>query len=237
MPNKKDLWTFEETARYLEVSERHLRRRVQAGHLRPVYPHGTGDAMFRRVEVTALLDARLQKLDHPATANLAMQAHCLSRSTAERLEHLLNFLGLTSPLPPSGEEAVTAQHIRVKDVTREKLAGLTAQQVLEWANLFNALDESYLRLVTLYCADQEPWAPYLRVANQLMIELPLQKIEHDGSYRFAYGCLEAARKHLRHVAYFYIRQTFGHAAAEEACVPDTDDEVIAHIYVLEDEDN
>ncbi len=166
-------------------------------------------------------------MDLPKTSNMAMQAHCLSRSTAERLDKLCRFLGLENNRLPYDEDSVVALHCKALDLLDEKDITLETEAILEWATALNAFDESYLRVVVQHTFSKEPWAPYLQLANVLMARQPASS---ENNVRFAYACLDSARKHLRYVAYFYARAAQGVRAADEAFADTVDDEIVAQLY-------
>lgn len=224
MGRNEDRVGLDEAAKLLGVSTRQVRYMVRQGRILPV----PGDALlFRLEDVNALLELRLRRMDLPATTGLAMQAHCLSRSTSDRLDKLYRFLGLENNRLLYDEDHVVALYFKAKDVLEEDLSKLENEAVLEWATTFNAIDESYLRMVEQHTFNETPWEPYLSLAHAIMEQ---RAGNESSNANFAYACLDSGRRHLRFVAYFFVRNKNGAKVADASFEEGADEEVIAQLY-------
>lgn len=230
MPRADGLLSHEETANILGVTAKHLYDVVRQGRLIPV---DTGSRLshmwYRGEEVYALLELRTRRLDLPTAMSTAIQAHALSRSTQSRLDKICTLLGLDVTRLSQHEDAMHALHTKAlalaKDMPDEAKEGF----VMEWSATLNAIDESYLRLLEEYTMDVNPWEPYMLIANILFSQLGAQQLT-EPDLHFSYACLSAARRNLRHVAYFYVRTRRGNATAEETFGENVDEDIIALLY-------
>jgi hypothetical protein len=229
MGRNDDLLTFAQTAEQLKVTRRHLGHMVRRGYIRPAkVGRYRKDSLFRPEDVNAVLAMRGRGVDLPKLARIAAQAHALSLSNAAKLEKICAFLGLENNRLRLDEESVFLLHMKVHETLKLQLSDLHASAVMEWASTFNGFDEAYLHIVEGYTNDQSPWRLYLELANRLMTE---QNTKLETNLKFAYSCLDAARRHLRHVSYFYVMNRFGERVANDLFVKGSvDDEIIAQLH-------
>lgn len=228
MGRHDDLLTHAEAAKRLDVTTRHLSHMVRQGHIQPaVVGKRLADSKYREEDVNALLTLKTQRVTMPQVASLALRAHCLSLSTAERLAKICVFLGLENNQLRLDEDSVFELHVRVQDALSSDLTELGAGAIMEWAGVFNALDEAYLKLLEGYTQNASPWEPYLKLATALMAQSSAAK---DANERFAYTCLDGARRNLRHVSYFYVLTRSGARMANDLFIDEVDEEVIAQLY-------
>ena len=233
MGRNDGLLSFKETMALLNVGRRHLGNLVREGYIRPVkIGKQLRSAQFRSEEVHALVEIRARGTDLPKIAAMAQQARALSLSNAATLEKLCVFLGLDNNRLRTDEDSVFMLHMKVQDALKTQLSDLTAGAVLEWSAAFNGIDEGYLELLESFTRDPQPWAPYLELANQMMAN---QNERTETNLKFAYACLDTARRHLRHVGYFYVLTKAGERAANNVFIKgQVDDEVIAQLYPMLD---
>lgn len=230
MTGSDGLITQTEAAEILGVTRRHLYNIVRQGRLFPVDTGSrTSEMLFRVEEVYAMLELKTRRLDLADTTNLAVQAHALSRSTKRQLEKLCQLMGLETHKLDHHEDAMYSLYSRAVHAAAEPLENASGATISEWAASLNAIDESYLRLLEAYTLDQNPWAPFLALANSLMLLMP-ESVAGDLDLKFAYTCLDYARKHLRHVAYFYVHTKLGESVAKDTFGINVDDEVIAQMF-------
>lgn len=229
MGRNEDLLTFAQTAELLDVTRRHLGHMVRQGYLRPAkVGRHRGESRFRREDVHAVLELRQRGRSLPKLATIATQARNLSLSNAARLEMICAFLGLENNRLRTDEDAVFTLHMKTQDTLKLELTELRAAAIMEWASTFNGFDEAYLQIVEDYTNDTHPWSSYLELANKLMAE---QRDKPETNLRFAYSCLDAARRHLRHVSYFYVMTRSGERLANDLFIKgEVDDEVIAQLH-------
>lgn len=230
MPQPDGTLTHDETAEQLSVTRRHLYNIVQQGRLLPAGTDARGRYVFRPEEVYALQQMKLSRLDLATTTRTAVQALALTRSLNGKLDKLCAYLGLEIGRLSTEEDSMHALHLRAINTAKDPdLSECTDGFIVDWAYILNAIDEPYLRSVCDYTLDFEPWVPYMGVAMNLRKQMPAAALTNT-DLRFAYACLDNARKNLRNVAYFYARTTVGVAGANEAFDDDVDNEVIAHMF-------
>jgi excisionase family DNA binding protein len=229
MGRNDGLLTFEETAQQLDVSRRHLGHMMRQGYIRPAkVGRHRSESLFRPEDVNALLELRRHGVDLPKLANVAFQARNLSLSNAAKLEKLCAFLGLENNRLRTDEDSIFLLHMKTQDTLKLQLSDFHAAAVMEWASTFNAFDEAYLQVVEDFTSDQHPWAAYLDLANKMMA---YQNTKPETNLRFAYACLDSARRHLRHVSYFYVMTRSGERLANDLFVKEAvDDEIIAQLH-------
>jgi hypothetical protein len=222
--------TAKEAARMLGVTTRMVRYWTRKGIIRPFKPGGSVSAvpMYLRTEIDALLEARSKKVDLQTVATMARQAHVSSRQLERTVSRLLEIIGANIPMLSLKEENVHALYLQVEDALEQDYQP-PADEVLEWARIFYAVGEEYLGLIEEVVEDEEPWAKLLELSNSLSVRAPRDLFSGDKELEAAYGYLEMARRNMRNVAYFYIRNRHGSRAASGA-FPGTGDiteEVIA----------
>jgi DNA-binding transcriptional MerR regulator/flavin-binding protein dodecin len=230
MQQSDDLITRQQAAEILGVTVRHLRNLVRQGTILPADTGKGGTELFRAEEVYALTQLRGRRLDLADTARMAMQAHATARATQQRLDKLCRLLGFDVNRLSYEDEAVHALHAKVQHALTSDLAAVETGELMDWAATFHGIDESYLRVVEDYTSDDEPWDSYLALANALM---KYTGSSEEVNTRFAFACLDSARKHLRHVSYFYVRTTRGVKTANAAFEESVDDEIIGQLYPMQ----
>lgn len=222
--------THLQTAEILGIRVRQLYNIVRQGRLFPVNKGAPqAELRFRQSEVYGLLSVKTRRLDLADTANLALQAHALSRATMGRLEKLIRFMGLEINRLDYNEDAVYYLHKKANDTLTDGVEDMSPSEVLDWSATLNAIDESYLRIVEEYTLDANPWAVYLKLANAVFDQTPIAVIKAHGTSA-SYACLDVARKNLRRTAYFYLRAKRGVEVAEEVFADGIDEEIIGHLY-------
>jgi hypothetical protein len=94
--------------------------------------------------------------------------------------------------------------------------------------------EEYLHLAAQVTGESEPWVPYMEAAQKLYEDAPRDRFAARKDLEVAYAYISAARRHLRQVAFFYIREVHGgrraHRAFPEVSVGDRDDQIINLIF-------
>lgn len=229
MPREDGLLYRHEVAEILQVTVRHTHSLSRTGRLLPADRGARGDDLFRPEEVYALQSVRAKRLDLPDVASMALQAHALSRSLQQRMDKLCRLMGLEINRLSYEEDSVHALHLRVLEHVKNTPQNVESGAMMDWASVLHAIDESYLRVVEDYTLNEEPWSPYLQLAHALVLG---GKVKRDVNEQFAYACLESARKHLRHVAYFYVHTKRGAQVAKAAFTHDVDDEIIGQLYPM-----
>ena len=230
MPQSDGLLTHDETAAQLGVTTRHLYNIVRQGRLIPAGTDMRGRYVFRPEEVYSLQQLKTTRMDLATTTSTAVQALAMSRSLNGKLEKLCAYLGLEIGRLSTEEDSMHALHLRAINTAKDPdLAECTDGFIVDWAYILNAIDEPYLRALSHFAMDFEPWVPYMGVAANLTRQMPAVALTNT-DLRFAYACLDNSRKNLRNVAYFYARTTAGVVVANEAFSDDVDNEVIANMF-------
>ncbi len=208
------LVTTAEAAKMLGLDVTTFRSMVRRGMIHPAHGKGAGgSSLFALSDIAALADLRFQNLDLATVATMAMRALVLSRNNEKRLNHVTNLLGLNVPSLGTTESEVIALFIEAQDLVQED-EELTAAEAHRWAGIFYAMDEAYLRLVAHYGSTNEPWEPFLALAQKLCENAPRAVFSFNKELESAYAYLEAGRRHLRTVVYFYFRAKNGARAAD-----------------------
>jgi hypothetical protein len=229
MGRNPKLLTHAVAAKQLGVTPRWLSTLVRQGKLRPTFRgKRVIDSLYDPADIRAILELRGRTMDMPSVAHLARQAAAISTSVADRLSMLCQLLGLDTRRLVYEQESMFQLHAQACELLLSDMSRVTADQVLEWAAVLNAIDESYLRLLEDVTDYTSPWEIYMQLANRL-VDQP-SKVR-DVSLPFAYSCLEAARKSLRHVAYFYVLERRGQQMANGLFIDKAvTDEVISQLY-------
>jgi hypothetical protein len=224
--------TTEEAARLLGVSERSVRNYADQGILRRF---GESNKLLVSLKDILSLSSMLSKcFDFTTTAKTALRALVSAVRAERRLERVEMLLGIDSSVLGTDEadvlEVLTTCASTMTDFTED----LTAQDILNWSYLLSNVTEEYLNLVDLYTANSEPWVPFMEIAQKLYESAPRENFGHRKDLEVAYAYLTAARKHLRQVAYFYIRGKYGktkaHAAMPDMTSGERDNTIIELIF-------
>jgi hypothetical protein len=213
-----DLLSRKDTAAMLKVTIRCLHNFVKRGLLKQV---GKGrQVYFHRADVVALLETMGGNLDLASVATTAMRALIKAEQCEKVLNKLLSTLGFTSLPLVTTQAGIFRLHERAKGLLAEKEGSAEAGTIFHFAQELFGISEEYLRLVEHHTADGEPWRVYLEASEQLCKLAPRHRLVHDYELASAYGFLEAARRHIRAVAYAYVRATHGASVADEAFIGD-----------------
>lgn len=209
MGTPADIIPAKTAAKMLGVTRSTVQWMMRQGMLTAV-PHPKSrpqERYFRVHDVAALVEARSKPRGRAAV--LAEQAIMLSKSNARRLDEICHVLGLDVAVLETSEEAIVALYLKAEEMQllgeRDRIRE-NPKEILEWARAIYAIDESYLKLVHHFTAIEEPWDVFLSLAQRLSEEAPFARFALHKDLEHAYGYLEAARRNIRHVAFFYSRQ-------------------------------
>jgi hypothetical protein len=195
------LLSLEQTATYLEVTTAMVHTLVRSGMLEAFYPHGRKQGRyFRREDVQALVEARATKeISEYDLKTYAVRALIQSRRTEDKVNELLELLGLNASRVPTDRDSILATYIQVED----ELALLTItkdEDAIEWGYRFLNMPPEYWTLVAEHTANPEPWVPFTMLCTKLIERFPEGK---------TYVVLKQAALSLRQSAYFYVRSIRG----------------------------
>lgn len=210
----EDLVSMSTAAKMLGVCVSTVEKMARNGILQPVYKNRRGPKHFPVQEVAALAEIRHQKMDLPSVAMIAQRALVIAKANERRLDELFRILGLRRKvLDTNATEVVALYENACKTLSIGRHP--TVDELEEWAGVFYGIDETYLRLVGQHTASQEPWKVFLDLANQLSARRAYECFDAVPELRLAHDALEAARRHLRMVAYMFCRETRGVRAAND----------------------
>lgn len=209
----EQLVPISEAASLLSISVRTLEKYIRSGVVETVQVPGTKERHLHLQTVTALGEVLQKKMSLEQIANLAMQAFVKARANEQRLNDLVDSLGLHRVELSLEENAIIELYTRAAD-TQGFVGGVTTEELREWAAIFFSIDNSYLQLVDQHTSSEEPWKAFLDMAALLISHTPREQFSYDTQLRAASAYLVAAQEHLRAVSYFFCRKKYGKAAAD-----------------------
>lgn len=206
MGTPTDLVNRREAARMMHVHPRTIDNFIQQGLLKQVFRGRYG--LFARTDVVALATLFNAKQDLASVANLALRAVIKAEAAEKRVRQMAELFGLDTTPIETDEESVLSLYEQVKKGL-EKDAPVNPVTVMTLAKKFQAISEEYLQLVENYTCDDEPWRPFMDYARYLCEHVPHSYLDADPELKAAYGYIEAARRSLRSVSYFYVHMRHG----------------------------
>lgn len=213
-----ELVSWAQAAKMLRVGVQTVAKISNQGMLTPVWKGRK--RFFHRVDVVALMQIFNGKTDFASVANLAMRAFLRAEQCEKKLTELLDILGFTSVPLDITEKGVTSLYAQALALREEQSPVFIAAEIYMFAKRVLATTEEYFTLVEKITKDAEPWRAFLDACQQLLELAPREAMRLDHELTAAYGFLEAARKHIRCVAYFYVRRSHGAKAARDAFIGD-----------------
>jgi len=197
------LVSHKEAASMLGVTVRALRWVLQNGALQRSEVAGK----VRLTDVSDLARHISKGFDLPRVASLTIKALVSANRAERRLDFIEELMGIERDQLELTEEAVATLHQNTKDLLLEYTDDLEADEVMEWARTFANITEEYLKAVQYMLDDDEPWHAYISAAQKLYVHAPRSRFWARKDLESAYAYLGSARRHLRQVAYFYIRHS------------------------------
>lgn len=210
----EELVSIVTAARMLGVCTSTVQKMCRNGLLQPVYKTVRGQKHFPVQEVAALAEVLHQRIDLPTAALIAQRALVVATANQRRLDELFRLLGLRRKVLDTTATEVVSLYEKARnalDVGRHP----TISELEEWAGVFYAIDENYLRLVVQHTASPEPWKVFLDLAHQLAARRAYECFDAVPELRTAHDHLEVARSHLRMAAYMFCRERHGVTLANE----------------------
>ena len=203
-----------EAAKLLGVTDRTVRNYIDNGVLHRVGPVRLGRVLLH--DITAFAPILAKCFDFAAIARTTLRAMVTAVRAERRLDRLEALMGIDSYILPTDEVDVQAFHLKCTETALSYTTDFSANDVLQWAYSLSAITEEYLQLVELVTYDNEPWAPYMELGRKLVEAAPKDMFSKYKDLEVAYAYLNAGRRHLRQVAYFYIRNKHGAKKANDA---------------------
>lgn len=228
------LITSEEAAEILGVDKSSVTRMTRDGLLRAKL---AGNAnMYDPSEVHQLKTIRETNLSLAEVAARAARAEMAAYRLERQVTQLLSVIGADIPSLDVTPEAVVSLHLRVQDAVQ--LTGVpSVDDVMSWAQTFQALSEEYFHVVADQFHTDEPWAPYLELSSKLIRDIPHVKLRNDLELNIAYNYLEMARRTMRQTMFFYVRTTSNKRIAYRLfpeALADVHEDVLAMVSVIAD---
>lgn len=228
MGTPRDLVSRREAARLLRVTPRTVTSMVKQGLLKPVWKERK--VYYPRADILAISQLFDGKTDFVSIRNLALRAFVRAEEAEKKVYEICSLLGLTTHFIETDEQSILQLYTEVKAALKVD-PPVNAVEVMALAKRFLALTEEYFRLVEHYTCDEEPWRPYLEAVQHFTLKKPMKYIEADPELGAAYGYIEAARRHLRAVSYFYVHTRDGGDAANSAFIGEHfSDDLIATLF-------
>lgn len=199
-----DLISSEEAAKILGVTKNYLHHMSRDGYLRS---HLVGQSyLYDPNEVHELKEVRKNGITLAEVAARASRAEMIAYRLERQMSRLLNIIGADIPSVDLRPEAVVALHLKIEDAsTCTRIPSI--EELLEWAHIFQSLNEQYFHEIEREFLTDEPWKLYIKLSNNLAKNMPFDKLRNDLELTTAYNYLEMSRKHLRQVIFCYVRTT------------------------------
>lgn len=211
-PASADLVPLNQAAEILKVPEHSILSWAEKGLLEQVFIKQRSHYRRSQLEGLAPLlrsDGRTDgTVDLPTLAARADLAYAASRNTDQRLNNLLDLLGLNRGTLEMNEYAVRNLYREVENALLDA-EPVPPENVREWADVLFCVDETYLLLVEQYMGTDEPWKKFLDLGYKLVVDTPYDMFDEQPNLRVTYAYLRAARDQLRMVSYFYCRERHG----------------------------
>ena len=231
MGSEGELWTTRQVAEYLGVGVRMVHYYLKTGRLRSVPQrrrHGRSH-LFKVSEVELLLKWRAEQ--NPATLEEAimrsLRAEALALDTARQLAQLYDVLGLGYELPDMTIDGVCTAYHHAKSLSDPNGPAPDGEEAIDLAKTILRFNEEYLRLVERQMSDPEPWHAFADALVQVLDDF---RSRRTPTANIAIFYLVSAQRHLRHVAFEFVRTCHGHIKAEQLVeqTPDqVNDEIVA----------
>lgn len=202
----EDLLTTQEAAKMLGVPIRALKTLIQKGVLEPE----VGDTKkrgFRLSDLSALAQALSKKMDLSSIGHMALKALAIATRADRKINQLYEAVGFRVLDLPLEEASAVALYQRTQEALFQM--EFSPDEVTEWARVFLAMSEEYLKLLELYTESEEPWKVFMDLGAHLSEAAPVEKFTYRKDLEAAWGLLRVGRNHLRQVSYFYARQKLG----------------------------
>jgi hypothetical protein len=231
----EELLGLEEASTVMGITVDSIRKYAQRGLVRLVKDKDK-PALVSLSDLGALAGLIARKFDFARIASLAMRAWVSAVRAERRLVRLEELLGVESRVLEISEEAIVSFHRECLDLIAEYTQDMSAVDVLDWAYRLANITEEYLEAVRMFVGVDEPWTVFADAAQKLYDAAPRKLFNHRRDLEIAYSYVAAARRHIRQVAYFYIRSNHGLRIANKAFpemnVSERDDRVIKLLFMM-----
>lgn len=236
MGSKTPFVTTREAADLLGVSTVMIYGYVRTGKLKSCTRQCGGEKvrnhLFHRADIECLLKARAAKRLHPVPVNSILAQTAITAAKCRELEvkvnGLLELLGgpyTTIDLTENGVHSIFRKVNAIRNCRNN-----TADSALWLAYTVYHLDENFLIALEQFELEPEPWVPLLQAVQRLQTQLAGRP---DSYTKAVHEYLCIARRHLRAVAFEYVRMAHGFRKAEQLAEqePDRADAIICSIML------
>jgi hypothetical protein len=218
MGSNHNLITSAQAAEYLGTTRQVVYWYVRTGRLKragkEMGARGRVRHLYREEDVQLLLKRRQEKQPNRGAFDEAViratRAESMCRDVERRLDDLYEMLGLQYYPPDLSEDGLRAQHRNASTLASDG-PPITPAEALELARQVYRMNEEQLRLIERLLSDPEPWGVYAKAIEKSLVEMRDRGEEGAAVSRY----LTASARHLRHVAFEFVRAAYGHVRAEK----------------------
>lgn len=231
--NDPELVSTEEAADILGIGLRMFQKIVQGGTVTPYTKNGN-QHLFRVFDIQTLKELRAGDIDIYTLIIDARRSAIETRSMRRELDMTKSCLRLNLPVLPTDRDSVVTLTLKADEALQSKTSP-TRNELLEWAQTFHGIHESYLEMMTIYVDTKEPWRGFVELGRKLCLSQPAET-RIDRELESIYAMLHAGVRILRQAAYFYVRAEHGKMLAGKMfpeSKADVHDEVLALSYIVD----
>lgn len=203
------LITVKEAAALLGIRKQSVYDRVHRGYLHPRYRKGgglNGIMLFNREEVAAAAEAWGKAANFSGLMSRCVQAYALARSLERRVAQLEELLGAHYLPPPTDEDSVRTIYLEAKDDLESPPAD--QERIGYWSNFFMSVGEEFFDTLEAYTSNEHAWEAFHDLSRAIAEEAPIQ-FAQDPELQETYRMFERARRNLRQVLFFHLRNRYG----------------------------
>lgn len=202
-----------DAAKLLGVSIQTVRKWAKEGLLRPIW---VGNKLFfSRGDLEDFRRIFNGRTDWSSIAALAMRAFIKAENNERKIEELAELLGFSTFVLDTDDQSIWSFYLQMQGCIGQD-PPVRSDETMLIARKCLAMTEGYFRRVKQVAQDEEPWRVFLEGVEYLCAHAPRPYFAQDLDLAAAYGYLDAARRHLRPLAYFYVRNIKGSRVANRA---------------------
>ena len=220
------LLTKKEAAEHLGVSSRVIRRLISEGVLELVKVQGK--QYFYLTDVNAAAHVISRGINVVTANQNALRALAATQRLERRMNDLAFIFGARFDFVPLTEGRVLEAWHKAHAALHLRFDDLTATEVMEWARFFYEVDTGFLFLAAHVLDNQEPWAPFIELANHIRSGAPRSP---QPEVRAAYNYFAAATRFMENCAYICCRQLQGERAANRT-FPSMEGDIVSSLLSI-----
>lgn len=216
------LFTKGQVARTLMLPVKAINQMISQGILQPVTPEGK-KPMFHASDIAAVLSVIEDKVHLSKIWNHTLVAYERSARNERKIEEIVSLLGASEKTLPLEQEAIEKLFDKISKLLGKDLHFLSAEEILEWARTFLAMDQHYLVTAAHFLQTKEPWHLPLLFGHRMLEHAPRDLYATRKDLEHVYSYFEWAFRSFKHEAYFYCRVLTGSAKSANLKFPDARD--------------